>query len=347
MKREISYRIDVLRNGAKLTELLWSEESPPNVYIDTTGDIKGSLSGTFRHNPVVDYIADDLQPWIGINGEWAPLGVFRIATLTEQEDASGHWIEAEAYDRCWMLQTMTTEGIMHIPAGTAYLTKIEELLIEAGIGLVVAAPTDAILQTDREDWQEGTPYLTIVNQLMDEINYKQIWFDGNGVAHLEPVAQASAANIKWSYSAEDVILCAPVSPELTQEFDVFSAPNVFVAICSNPDLEAPLVARAENNNPSSATSVFRRGQRITQLLKVDNIASQEALQAYVDDICFQSLFSHRVVTFETLAEGGHGAGDILSLGHKDMGGIFEETAWYITMTPGEFMKHTAKRTVIA
>ena len=54
MTREISYRVDVLRNGAKLTELSWDEETPPTVYIDTTGEIKGSLSGTFRHNPVVD-----------------------------------------------------------------------------------------------------------------------------------------------------------------------------------------------------------------------------------------------------------------------------------------------------
>lgn len=347
MTRTVAYRVDVLRNGAKLTELTWSEESPPNVYIDTTGEIKGSLSGTFRHNAAADYIADDLQPWIGVNGEWSPLGVFRIATLKEQIDASGHWIEAEAYDRCWLLQTMTTEGILHIPSGTAYLTKIEEMILAAGISLVIAAPTNAVLQADREDWQEGTPYLTIVNQLLAEINYKQIWFDGNGVAHLEPAAQGTAANIKWSYSAENVRLCAPISPELAQEFDIFSAPNVFVAICSNPDFEEPLVAKAENNNPSSATSTFRRRQRITQILKVDNIASQEALQAYVDDVCFQSLFSHRVVTFETLAEGGHGAGDILSLEHKDVGGIFEETGWYITMTPGEFMKHTAKRTVIA
>lgn len=347
MTREISYRVDVLRNGAKLTELSWDEETPPTVYIDTTGEIKGSLSGTFRHNPVVDYIADDLQPWIGINGEWTPLGVFRIASLKEQIDASGHWIEAEAYDRCWLLQTMTTEDIMHIPAGTAYLTKVEELLISAGVGLVIATPTSATLQTDREDWQEGTPYLTIVNQLLAEINYKQIWFDSGGAAHLEPITQATAANIKWTYSAENATICSPISPELTQEFDIFSAPNVFVAVCSNPDLEAPLVARAENNNPSSATSIFRRRQRITQLIKVDNIASQESLQAYVDNVCFQSLLSHRVVTFETLAEGGHGSGDILSLDHKDVGGIFEETAWYITMAPGEFMKHTAKRMVIA
>lgn len=347
MTREVSYRVDVLRNGAKLTELAWENESPPNVYIDTTGEIKSSLSGTFRHNPLADYISDELQPWISINGEWTPLGVFRIATLTEQTDANGHWVDIEAYDRCWLLQTLTTEGVLHIPALTSYITKIEELMSEAGINLVVATPVVALIKTDREDWTEGTPYLSIVNQLLSEINYKQIWFDGSGVAHLEPETQATADNIKWAYSAENSRLCSPISPALTQEFDIFSAPNVFVAICSNPDLDAPLVARAENSNPASATSTFRRKQRITQLLKVDNIASQAALQTYVDNVCFQSLIGHKTVTFETLAEGGHGAGDIVSLSHSDMGGIFEETAWYITLRPGELMKHTARRAVIA
>lgn len=347
MIRDIAYRVDVLRNGAKLTELTWADESPPTVYIDTTGEIKGSLSGTFRHNPVVDYVSDDLQPWIRIGSVWQPLGVFRAATLTEQVAANGQWVDIEAYDRCWSLKTITTESILHIPALTSYITKIEELMSEAGINLVVATPTLSLMKTDREDWSEGTPYLTIVNQLLEEINYKQVWFDGSGVAHLEPTAQVTAENIKWAYSADNVHLLSPISPELTQAFDIFSAPNVFVAICSNPDLDAPLVARAENSNPASSTSTFRRKQRITQLLKVDNIASQSALQAYVDNVCFQSLIGHKTITFETLAEGGHGAGDILSLDHKDVGGIFEETGWYITMKPGELMKHTARRAVIA
>lgn len=55
----------------------------------------------------------------------------------------------------------------------------------------------------------------------------------------------------------------------------------------------------------------------------------------------------KTISFETFSEGNHGIGDAISIDHPDIGGIYEETAWSITLGAGELMKHTAKRTVIA
>ena len=83
------------------------------------------------------------------------------------------------------------------------------------------------------------------------------------------------------------------------------------------------------------------------MVKVNNIASQEALQAYVDDLCFQSQLGTRTITFYSLPEGGHGVGNVLSIDCPEFGGIYEETGWAFQLSPGELMAHTAKRTVIA
>ena len=347
MTHKVSYRVDVLRRGAKFSELRWLKDSAPDVLVDATGSIMGSLGGTFMHNPDIEYLSDELQPVLELDGREYPLGVYRITTYSDTVSAQGHFLRLDAYDRSWMIQTIKTEGILHLAAGTNYLTAVQQLMTQAGIGLVIATPTAETLQTDREDWQEGTDYLTICNQLLGEINYKPVWFDGSGIGHLEPKATPNAANIRWRYSSTDIRLLAPVSRDMSQEQDIFDAPNVFIAICSNPDLEAPLVARAENNSPSSSISIFKRGQRITQVVKVDNIASQEALQAYVDDLCFQSQLGTRTITFYGLPEGGHGVGDVLSIDAPEFGGIYEETGWQLRLSPGELMTHTAKRTVIA
>lgn len=347
MTHEISYRVDVLRNGAKFSELRWLKDSAPDIVVDASGDIMGSFGGTFLYNPDVSYLSDELQPVLILDGAEYPLGVYRITTYTDEVDSKGHWTRLEAYDRSWMIQTVKTEGILHLAAGTSYLTAVQQLMTQAGVGLVISTPSGEALQTDREDWQEGTDYLTICNQLLGEINYKSVWFDGGGIGHLEPKSTPNAANIKWRYSSTDVRLAAAVSPNLSQEQDIFDAPNVFVAICSNPDLDAPLVAKAENNSPTSATSIFKRGQRIVQVVKVDNIASQQALQDYVDELCFQAQFGTKTITFYSLPEGGHGVGDVLSIDQPDFGGIYEETGWTLRLSPGELMTHTAKRTVIA
>ncbi len=241
-----------------------------------------------------------------------------------------------------------TETILHLSAGASYLTEIRKLLTACGVALVIATPSDATLQTDREDWDVGTSYLTIVNDLLAEINYNSLWFDASGVARLEPYQEPSAQNIDWSYGTTDLFLPdRHPGPNFSDEEDIFNAPNVFICVCSNPDLEQPMVATAVNDNPQSRKSTFRRNMRIASLIKVDNIASQEELQAYADRMRNESLLSARAITFYTLNDPGHGIGDVLALTHDDIGGIYLETGWQMQLSAGSLMTHSAKRTVIA
>ena len=137
------------------------------------------------------------------------------------------------------------------------------------------------------------------------------------------------------------------SPDWSDEEDLFDAANVFVVTCSNPDLDAPMTATAVNDNPASRKSTFRRGMRIVTAQSVNNIASQDELQAYADRLRNESLMSTRTITFYTLAEGGHGVGDVIALTHDEIGGVYLETGWRMTLAAGELMTHSAKRTVIA
>ncbi len=58
MIREYSYRVEVIRNGAVLTELLSSQ--PPAVNFDAQAGIKSSMAGTFLHNDKINYLYLDM-----------------------------------------------------------------------------------------------------------------------------------------------------------------------------------------------------------------------------------------------------------------------------------------------
>ena len=116
---------------------------------------------------------------------------------------------------------------------------------------------------------------------------------------------------------------------------------------SNPDLDADMVATAVNESPTSSTSTFKRKMRIVDVQRVDNIASQDELQAAADRARNESMLAARTITFQTLNEPGHGVGDIISIDDPELAGIYEETGWSLTMAAGQMMQHTAKRTVIA
>ena len=128
--------------------------------------------------------------------------------------------------------------------------------------------------------------------------------------------------------------------------DIFSAPNVFICTCANADRSATLTATAVNDSPVSSKSTTRRGMRICQQVKVNEIADQAALDAYAKRLVTESQLSTQTVEFSTLAEAGHGVGDIIAIDHPTIGGIYEETGWSLTLRAGELMKHTAKRTVL-
>lgn len=344
MVREYRIRVDVLRSGARVTSL--HPVSDPLIDCNSEAVIKMSMSGEFLANNEVNWLTDELQPIQIIDGKEYPVGVLPIGTFAENVDENGlATVTLEAYDRCMILNQIKTQNILHLNAGTNYMQAIEELLVDAGISLYLSTPTAAALATDREDWPIGTPYLTIINALLTEINYGHIWFNAEGFAVLQPLKKPSAENINHQYGvtgADIKILKRPCSSET----DVFDAPNVFVVVCSNPDLEEPLVSTAVNDNPLSSLSTFKRGRRIVRLYKVDNIPDQAALDDYAKRLCMESMLVAETAVIYTANLPGHGVYDTIALDHPDLWGLFQEVSWSLVLAPGQSMLHRLRRSVL-
>lgn len=343
MIRSYSARVDVIRNGATLTTL--HHVSSPRIDCDSASPIKTSMAGIFRNDAKVNWLTDELVPYQIIDGVEHPVGVFPIGTVSYGYDENGvETVSIEAYDRCMILNQTKAERIIHFSAGKNYIAAVEELLVEAGLALYMSTPSTATMQTDREDWQIGTPYLEIINSLLSEINYAPIWFDSRGYARLQPIKTPSATNIDHRYGEKEKVnlLCRPC----TVETDIFDAPNVFIAVCSNPDLEEPMVATAVNDNPMSSLSVFRRGRRIVKTYKVDNIPDQKELQAYADMLATNGMIASEVATISTANLPDHGVFDTVAITHPDIEGIFQEVSWSLVLAPGQTMIHKIRRSVI-
>lgn len=240
--REIEYHVDVIRNGAPYSELAFATGSPPTIYASAMDDIKMSLRGTFSARSDVDYITDELRPRMIVDGVTYNLGVYRVATRSRTATSTGLQDSIEAYDRGILLSWCKIEQRDFWPIGTTYQSIVEHYLTAAGIGNVQIVPTDAVLQSDREDWDIGTSFLEIINTLLSEINYNSIWFDLDGFARLTPYTEPSAENIAHVYGENGVTL---ISDAYQTEVDIFDKPNVFVCVLENPEYGTPLVATAE------------------------------------------------------------------------------------------------------
>ena len=343
--RNISFQYWVLRNGADYGQVFPIDGTEPSVRMDDSGEIKTSFSASFAAPDFdVNWLSDEIRPELVINGVRHSLGIFRVATLTPEENETTKSIKIEAYDRGWLARDSKTESMQYFASGVNYVQAASSVLIAAGIGTISATATTKTLPEAREDWSIGTSRLSIANELLREINYKDVWFDAEGIARLEPYETISAANIK--HTLDDTSIESLMMPTISRETDIYSAPNVFIVLCSNPDKDSGMVATAENNSANSPLSIISRGRRIVQVTKVNNIANQTELQYMADRQLTDSLISGETIRVETGLLPGFGVGEITALSFGDIFALCRETAWTMSLAVGGRMTHTLERQVL-
>lgn len=343
MIRTLDVDIQVIRNGAFFDHLYPKEGGAPRLRMNSSSNIPTSLSGDYALNRSINWLTDELQPVLIIDGVEHKLGRYLPATVQELTAPAPAFVHVEAYDRCWRCRDNYTTTMLYFAAGTNYLTAVQQLLVACGIEVILMTPTAETLTEGRQDWPIGTSYLAIINQLLQEINYKRLWFSSEGAAILEPVATPSAARIQHSFDSENVQ--SLMVPQLQRLQDIYSAPNVFICICSNPDKSGPLMATAENSNPQSPISIPRRGRRIATVVNVDNVANQTALQAYANRLLFDSMTGAETISVATALLPGFGVEDVVALHYDDEAAICVETAWDMELRPGGTMSHTLRKVV--
>lgn len=346
MIRSVSFRFAVTRSGSDFAELIPLPGGAPAIRMDESAAIKTSFSGTFAApEEDINLLTDEIRPYLILDGEEYALGVFLPATVQPEENATTKSVRIEAYDRCWLARDYRTEAMQYFAAGTNYISAVKSLLIETGNGTISATPTEHTLTEAREDWEPGTDYLSIINELLGEINYTQLWFDGRGVAMLHPFrSEVSASQI--DHVLDETSVESLMLPTLKRETDLYAAPNVFTVICSNPDKSAGMTATAENTNPQSPLAIQKRGRRIVQVTNVDNCASQAELQLYADRLLTDSMLSGEVITVQTGLLPGFGVGEITALRFGEIFAICRERAWTMQLDVGGTMTHTLERQVL-
>lgn len=339
--RIVDYRFEYVRNGVPRGELVAVEDETATISMQADAEIPGSLQATFLYDPEVDYLLDRVRPYMWLDGQWHQLGEYMAASAEEGYTGSARHMSVEMMDLTLLAKQAATEGLLYLSAGTPYIQAIQQLVAGAGIGRLLYEATDDVLQTDREDWEEGTPYLTIINDLLLEIGYNPLWMDLNGNARLTRYRQAGAENIQHTYKSGE---SAIILPGCQISEDTFTLYNVFKAVCANPELEEPLSAVAVNDFPNSRTSTVYLGRRIpAPIEQLDNIASQEALQEYVERRRFESMLSTEKISFTTANVPTHGYMDIIALEHERLSGIYQETDWEMQLSYNGLMTHRARR----
>lgn len=341
MTRSVEFIFHVLRDDADYTVLYPISGSAPTLYLDESKTIRMSMRGQFVDpGPDVNFLTDRIRPEVIIDGVNYSLGVFLVAKVETIITETGHHLSIQAYDQCWLLQTTSTENTTYFESGTKYLTAIDNMLDSVGIGLVMVADNDYTFTRSRADWLPGTNYLSIINELLTEINYSRIWFNLDGFAIVEPEPNPQSSTISHILNEDDVQ--SLLIPSASIGSDYYSMPNVFLYLCSNFE-STYMSAIAINNDMGSPISVPRRGRRIYSINQVNDVPSQDVLQDIADKAMQRSLLRTDSIKVSTGIFPNYGLNDLVALKINGEFSVCIERGWTMQMEPGGTMNHKLER----
>lgn len=243
--------------------------------------IGGSASINLEGDPL-DWMNQRVRAIFHDGGKSWPVGTYRLTSPTERHDGS----RVVGYD-VGLLTKMsvpledTTEGRFTVPAGTNVIQAVVDLLLSTNETRMAVTTSDKVLNAPRT-WEEATPKLTVINDLLQYAGYWSLWCDGSGLFRVEPYVDPASRPVAYSFEHGEASVHYP---DWEHEQDMTSVPNKFVAVSSRSGDDDPLVGVARNENPESPFSYQNRGTWITD--KETGVEAES--QAVIDQIAARRL----------------------------------------------------------
>lgn len=344
--RAVRFRYDLLdKNEIKIATI--DNIHSGSISFGAFNEIKRTAKFEIHDVRNINFAQDRVAPFMEVRIKpdmWAefPLGIFHLSS-PEQADVTGMIVrDVEAYDGLVILRDDKFDTNYTIPKGTRYYDGIVGILTGAGITKYNIEQTDKVLPIDLV-YEIGTTKMHAVNDLISQLNYTPIRVDVFG--YFVTAHYISPADRAHEYAYEDNELSVTYSG-MTQSLDLFDIPNKWVVVLSNAE-QLPLKSVYTNTNENSVTSTISRARTITRFEKVENIADQTSLDAYVARLAFEASQIYGKLKFETAIMPMHEYMDILHIGYKNLSihDKFAETSWSFDLKAGAKMKHECRRVV--
>jgi len=167
--------------------------------------------------------------------------------------------------------------------------------------------------------------------------------DENGIPVAEPYISPQDRASEHTYKNDS---SSVIFPDPQEHLDLFSVPNEWVLVTSEPDRPV-LVSSYTNDNPNSPTSTVNRGITVTDFRQEEIAADQAALDAKVQRIAFEASQIYQQVEFRTAIMPMHSDFDVFTLEYTDLGisAKFSEVSWSMDLKVGAEMTHRIRRVV--
>lgn len=349
--RYMKFRYDILNQYNQKVGELKDVQPGAEISCDNEAAIKKSLQLTYRNNGPVDFMFQKLRPVISFlmaDGTMLdfPQGLYIIGSKTDVENTNSLFINLTMFDELKRLDNDKTDFRYYIPAGTLYYDAMVAILNKFDIVAIGTSGnhagyfkidylTDAFA-VERE-WDIGKSYLEIFQDIIKDINYRDLWTDENGIFRTKLKMTLEQLPIEYTYTDDKNSI---QFNGVEKDSDYFDIPNKWIVTASNPD-NLPLVATLLNQ-----PDISYRGQTMTKFETIDYIANQPALNNYITLLAENDKVTETVI-FDSAIVAFHDVEDVYQFVNQTHGinTKYKEKSWNLPLEIGAKMHHEAYRKV--
>lgn len=327
-RQNITYSIQIWRNGG-----LFATTKPIRCSIECNyyNQVKLSSAMTIEDIEGVNFRLDRFQPVMILNDKGIDYVFrfyqFKVKTAKKTINEYGTTWDLQLFDESCVLQDNSIGDRLAIKAGEKYMEVIINLLNKSGFNLIDIENTDKKFRYDRDEWEENENILTVVNQLLGEMNYRSLepTIDGNLTSYKYQVPSLDQVEINYRSNSASVIF-----PGKVVEYDDFKKYNRFIGYVSNPNIPQFYRFEYTNTDPGNPISAPNQGYIITAPPRnFETISNQIELTAAVLKWADEVNDTYEKKEIETLIMPHHGIREIIAVDCKGVSGVFVETAWSI------------------
>ncbi|SDT85716.1 hypothetical protein SAMN04489714_0139 [Schaalia radingae] len=260
--RQASFRVDLLTRRDMLRGRLRGVTGG-NIEFTSTTRLRGSGQlNMVDRGQQVDWLSDRVRITYELaSGEVLPLGVWLLAAPTMSMSVSGASRQVDLLSKLTVLDEDCVERAYSLPEKTLVTSVVEQLIRGAGEDRV--AITHSVERTRGVlVWDAGTPKLTIINDLLQSINYWSLWVDGLGQFRVEPYVKPAQRPAAWRFTEGDASIHLPA---WQRDQDLAGVPNKVVLVGQAEGDKPALTASALNEDPKSRFSYEARGRWVTHV----------------------------------------------------------------------------------
>ena len=305
--------------------------------------LKSSARVTMEHDDRIDYINDQVKIIciIGKKGQKTehPIGQFLISSPDASDDGVVKIRDCECFSKLMILEQSKIEDRLVVFAGTNVIAEVKRQISNR---YPFDIPDNIATTSTTREWEPGTPILTIVNDLLEVVNYTSLRVDNLGRFASSPYVLPVDRDIEITYEDDENSI---IFKEISESIDYYDVPNVFVRYTDNPDIYPPLRAVYENNNISSDTSIIKRGRRIPDVKPVTDVADLQTLTDICKKDAYNATDKYKIIEFQSDINPVHGYMNCINFKCYGNGGKFIETSWSIDCKTSGRMKHRIRSVV--